>query len=99
MAEILGHPLALVTGASSGIGFELAKLLAAKGYDLVVAADRPLGDVEEAVRIAGADVALSMEVDLSKAEAIDVLVARVRELGRPIDILCANAGHGLVDKI
>ena len=87
--------LALVTGVSSGIGLELAKVLAAEGYDLALAADRPLADAESAVKAAGAAVALSLEVDLSKADGVDTLYERMHALGRPVDILCANAGHGL----
>ena len=89
------RPLALVTGASSGIGFELAKLLATKGHDLAIAADRPLGGAEAAIRPVGAEVALSLEVDLSQAPNVDMLSEKVHALGRPVDIICANAGHGL----
>ena len=95
MIDTHGRPLALVTGASSGIGFELAKVLAANGYDLAIAADRPLADAEATIKETGADVALSLVVDLSQASGVDALVDRVEALGRPVDILCANAGHGL----
>lgn len=87
--------LALVTGASSGIGLELAKLLAGEGYDLAIAADRPLANAEAAIRQAGGDVALSLEVDLSKALGVDELFDQVQALERPVDLLCANAGHGI----
>ena len=95
MADTSRRPLAVVTGASSGIGFELAKLLAAEGHDLAIAADRPLAAAEAAIREAGADVVLSLEVDLSLAPGVDDLSDKVQALGRPVDIFCANAGHGL----
>ena len=95
MSDSPEKPLALVTGASSGIGLELAMVLAAEGYDLAMAADRPLNAAEKAVEAAGAAVALSLQLDLSKAGDVDTLFERTQALGRPIDILCANAGHGL----
>jgi short-subunit dehydrogenase len=76
---------AIVTGASSGIGLELAKLAAADGYDLLLAADTPFTE-----QVAGAE---TLEVDLSTFEGVDQLLARAG--GRQIDLLCANAGHGL----
>lgn len=77
---------AVITGASSGIGLELAKLAAADGYDLLLAADTAFG----AGVPANAD---TLEVDLSTFEGVDRLLARAGD--RQIDLLCANAGHGL----
>ena len=85
--------LAVVTGASSGIGFELAKRCAAEGFDLLVAADDPR--IEEAARAlgqAGGRVE-AVQVDLATPEGVDRLLAAVND--RPIDALLANAGHGL----
>jgi len=60
--------LALVTGASSGIGFELAKLFAGDGYDLVVAADEDsIEACADKLRGAGVDVR-AVQVDLRKPE-------------------------------
>jgi short-subunit dehydrogenase len=84
--------LAIVTGASSGIGLELAKLAAQNGFELVVAADTPLVDASRALEGLGGAVS-NVESDLSTFEGVDKLLAAVAE--RPIDALFANAGHGL----
>jgi short-subunit dehydrogenase len=84
--------LAIVTGASSGIGLELARLAARDGYDLIVAADTPFIDAGAGLKDLGVDVQ-SMEVDLSTQQGVDQLLGMVA--GRPIDVLVANAGHGL----
>jgi uncharacterized protein len=92
MANSTGRPLAVVTGASTGIGYELAKLCAENGYDLVVAADTPLAEAVEACRALGAEVT-AVETDLATTEGVDELYAAIK--GRPVDALLANAGHGL----
>ena len=84
--------LAIVTGASSGIGLELAKLAAKDGYDLLVAADTSFTDASSELNAAGASVE-TLEVDLSNFEGVDRLIDAAG--GRQIDLLCANAGHGL----
>ncbi len=84
--------LAIVTGASSGIGRELALLAAADGYDLIVAADEPLVDASAGLRASGIAVE-TVETDLATTAGVEKLLAVVA--GRPIDILVANAGHGL----
>ena len=84
--------LAVVTGASSGIGYELAKLCAHNGYDLVVAADEPLDAAAQAFRASGARVD-TVETDLAMLEGVDELYAAIG--GRQVDALLANAGHGL----
>jgi len=84
--------LAIVTGASTGIGLELAKLAAQDGYDLLVAADTPLVDASAALRGLGVEVE-SVETDLASFEGVDRLLAALN--GRPVDLLFANAGHGL----
>jgi uncharacterized protein len=92
MSTSTNRTLAVVTGASSGIGFELAKLCAENGFDLVVAADRPLADAVQTLRGLGAQVE-SVEADLATLEGVDKLYAAIK--GRPVDALLANAGHGL----
>ncbi|WP_114953158.1 SDR family NAD(P)-dependent oxidoreductase [Sphingosinicella terrae] len=84
--------LAIVTGASSGIGLELAKLAAQDGYDLIVAADTPLVDASRALQGLGAEVT-GVETDLSTFGGVERLLEAAA--GRPVDALLANAGHGL----
>lgn len=85
--------LAIVTGASSGIGYYLAKECAENGFDLLIAADDPkIHDAATDFRALGVDVDL-VEVDLSTTEGVDELYAAAN--GRPVEALLANAGHGL----
>jgi short-subunit dehydrogenase len=92
MTEAL-RPLAVVTGASSGIGYELAKLAAEDGHDLVIAADRPeIIEAAQALRQLGGWVD-HVEADLSAREGLEKLIALIGD--RPVDLLMANAGHGL----
>jgi short-subunit dehydrogenase len=87
------RPLAIVTGASSGIGYELAFQCAENGFDLIVAADEPaIKDVVEPLRARGAAVE-AVEADLATIEGVDKLYASVK--GRRVDALLANAGRGL----
>jgi short-subunit dehydrogenase len=87
--------LAVVTGASSGIGFELAKQFAAHDFDVILAADRDLGAAGDAVRAEGGAVILTIEADLSTRAGVDKLYQAVKQTGRPVAALAANAGIGL----
>ena len=86
------RPLAVVTGASSGIGRELAAIAAREGFDLIIAADRPLTDAATELQGQGARVE-AVEVDLATQDGVDRLYSRIA--GRPVAALMANAGHGL----
>jgi short-subunit dehydrogenase len=90
--------LALITGASSGIGFELARQFAQHGYDLVVAAEddgiqdvpKRLADLKSAVE--------AVQVDLRTADGVDLLYQRVTGGGRRLAAAALNAGIGRGDK-
>ena len=89
----MSKPFAIVTGASSGIGLELAAICAQEGFDLLVAADRPeIQAAADRFRGLGADVTV-VETDLATTDGVDRLWAAAA--GRPVDALLANAGHGL----
>ncbi|BBY26728.1 SDR family NAD(P)-dependent oxidoreductase [Mycolicibacterium sediminis] len=86
--------LAVVTGASSGIGLELARLFAADGHDLVIAAD------DDRIETAARDLATygtsvrPVRVDLADPSAVERLYETATESGRAIDAAALNAGTG-----
>jgi uncharacterized protein len=85
--------LAIVTGASTGIGLELARCCAKDGFDLLIAADE--AEIERAaseLRGSGANVE-AVQADLSTIEGVDKLYNAAK--GRTVDALLANAGRGL----
>lgn len=85
---------AIVTGASTGIGLDLARIAAENGYDLVIAADEPrIAEAADELRAMGVEVT-AVEADLSTIEGVDRLMQAAAPLGHPA-ILCANAGRGL----
>jgi short-subunit dehydrogenase len=87
------RPFAVVTGASSGIGYELARLCAENGYDLAIAADQPsIVEAKQSLEALGASVQ-AVQTDLSTEEGVQKLLDLIGDA--QIDVLCANAGHGL----
>jgi len=87
------RPLAVVTGASTGIGYELAKCCAREGFDLIVAADEPkIHEAAADFSAHGVSVA-AVEADLATLEGVEKLYSAIK--GRPVDALLANAGRGL----
>jgi short-subunit dehydrogenase len=87
------NPLAIVTGASTGIGYHLADIAAQKGYDLIVCADEPKIDEAAADFRKHGIEAEAVQADLATLAGVDKLYAALR--GRPVDALMANAGRGL----
>ena len=89
----MADKFAIITGASTGIGFELATIAAQEGYDILVVANEPLIDAAAAdFKQFGTDVQ-SVEADLSTIEGVDTLLQAASN--RKVDVLCANAGTGL----
>ncbi|MGW6015998.1 SDR family NAD(P)-dependent oxidoreductase [Streptomyces sp. NPDC055210] len=89
------RPLALVTGASSGIGYELAFLFALNGYDLV-ATGRSEKTETAATELArhGTDV-IPVRADLARAEGVEAVWRAVEQTGRPLDAAVLNAGRSI----
>jgi short-subunit dehydrogenase len=87
------RPFAIVTGASAGIGYELAKCCAEHGFDLLVAADEPaIHNAAQDFHALGVTVE-AIEADLATLDGVDKLHSASK--GRPVEALLANAGHGL----
>ncbi|MEP7021767.1 MAG: SDR family oxidoreductase, partial [Pseudonocardiales bacterium] len=93
-------PTALVTGATSGIGAEFARQLAASGHDLILVA-------RDADRLAASQTSLAsefgIEVEVLPADLItdsgcEAVAARIIEAQRPVDILVNNAGFGMYQR-
>jgi uncharacterized protein len=93
------RPVALVTGASSGIGAALARELARHGHDLVLSARRaaPMEALTEELRGAGA-VATIITADLSAPGAAAALVRQIDAAGIEIEVLINNAGLGAIGR-
>ena len=95
MAASTAQRFAIVTGASSGIGLELARRLAEEGYDLLIAADLPaIEDAGQELKQRGINCQ-ALLCDLSTRDGVEQLIGAAEEIGRPIDALVANAGIGL----
>jgi short-subunit dehydrogenase len=94
MSATADHPLALITGASSGIGFELAKQFAENDFDLIIAAeDEELATAKRDLESAGARVQ-AVRVDLATEAGVSELYRQVSATGRPLAAAALNAGRG-----
>jgi short-subunit dehydrogenase len=89
----MSNKLAVVTGASTGIGLELAKQCAEHGYDLIIAADEAtIEQAADEIRRDGIAVE-ALVADLSTTDDVDLLYQKINR--RPVAALLANAGRGL----
>jgi short-subunit dehydrogenase len=95
MATVSTRRLAVVTGASSGIGLELARECANNGFDLIVCAENP--EIQGAARELASDgiQVRAIVADLATREGVEELARAAQEAGRPVDALLLNAGVGV----
>jgi len=92
MGTVSERKLAVITGASSGIGLELAKQCAAHDFDVLVCAeDAPIHDVAPKIDAR----AQAIQADLATRDGVEQLVQAIRNTGRPVDALLLNAGVGV----
>jgi short-subunit dehydrogenase len=96
MGTATNRQFAVVTGASSGIGFELAKQCAANGFDVIICADSAdiLPAAVDIERAYGGYVQ-AYQLDLATLDGVEQLATVVRNAGRPVDALLLNAGVGV----
>jgi len=88
------RPLAVVTGASSGIGYELARELARRGYDLVITAENEaVAEAAQHCERLGATVT-AVRADLRDPDEVERFATQAQGGGRPVDVLAVNAGVG-----
>jgi short-subunit dehydrogenase len=98
MNNSLTRPLAVVTGASSGIGYELAKQFAQNGFDLVVTATgHSINEVAGAFEELGAKVE-TVQADLATYDGVETLISQIQATGRPVEAIAINAGVGVGGK-
>ncbi|WP_229069978.1 SDR family oxidoreductase [Actinoplanes sp. DH11] len=90
------NEFAVVTGASSGIGYELARKFAENGYDLlIVAEDAGIEEAANVLRRDGENQVVAVRADLATFDGVEQTYAAIRETGRPVDALALNAGRGI----
>src|SRR4051794_38239929 len=96
MGTVSDRKFAVVTGASSGIGFELARQCAKHGYDVLVCAED--GGIHSAATQIAAECGTSVEAvqqDLRTRDGVEALARTIKNGGRPVDALLLNAGVGV----
>src|SRR5690348_1398879 len=94
-ASTSDRPLAVVTGASSGIGYELARQFAQHGFDLLIAAeDEGIDTAARALGNMGATIDV-VRADLATYEGVEALYGRIAATGRPVEAIALNAGVGV----
>ena len=95
MNSSLTRPLAVVTGASNGIGYELAKQFAQNGFDLLVTSTGPsIKEAAIAFEKLGAQVE-TVEADLATYDGVETLYNKIKATGRSVDAIAINAGVGV----
>jgi short-subunit dehydrogenase len=96
MTSPTGNQFAVVTGASSGIGFELARQFAEHDYDLLITAeDDGIDEAAAGLRRDGRNQIVAVRADLATADGVEELWAAIRATGRGVDAIALNAGRGI----
>jgi short-subunit dehydrogenase len=96
MTHSENNPFAVITGASSGIGYELARQLAEQGYDLlIVAEDAGIEEAGADLRRDGRNTVTAVRADLARHDGVLKAWYAIEETGRPVDVLALNAGRGI----
>lgn len=89
------RPLAVITGASSGIGYELAKQFAQNGFDLLVTSTgSSIDEAAQAFKSLGAKVE-TLQVDLATYKGVETLYSQIKATGQPLEAIAINAGVGV----
>src|SRR4028119_262641 len=95
MNSSLPRPLAVVTGASNGIGYELAKQFAQNGFDLLVTSTgSSINEAAQACEGLGAKV-VTVQTDLATYDGVETLYNQIKATGRPVEAIAINAGVGV----
>jgi uncharacterized protein len=96
MGTATNRQFAVITGASSGIGLELARQCIQNNFDVLICAEDPEGlePAQKHLSAAGAQV-FTVACDLATFDGCEKLARTVEELGRPVDALLLNAGIGV----
>jgi len=91
----VNEKFAVVTGASSGIGRELARVFARNGFDLLITAEnQEIHNTPAEIAQADTDIQ-AVQADLAKYEGVEKLWQAVQTVGRPLDAIAINAGVGV----
>lgn len=95
MAEMNSNRYALITGGTSGIGYELAKLFAEDGYNLIIVARDENELNEKSAELSGASIdVITIAKDLFKPEAAFEVYDEVKKRNLTVDVLVNDAGQG-----
>lgn len=94
MPKFQAKKFAVVTGASSGIGFELARQFTSNGFDILITAE-DAGIFDAAEKLKASSIVVPVQADLAQEGGADALWREIKALNRPLDAIAINAGVGV----